>query len=52
MKTNSRVLTTGLLIAALAAPAAPAQAESFATAAALAGDRGGCRPGEESGELT
>jgi hypothetical protein len=36
MKTNSRVLSTGLFIAALAAPAATAQAESFATAAMLA----------------
>jgi hypothetical protein len=36
MKTNSRVFTAGLLIAALAVPAASAQAESFATAAMLA----------------
>lgn len=39
MKTSARKFATSLLIAALAMPAAPAQAGSFATAAALAGDR-------------
>lgn len=39
MKTSTRKFATSLLIAALAMPSAPAQAESFATAIALAGDR-------------